>query len=454
MSHRRNRRVPLVVFLGWIGVLGSLSGLTTEAKGSEIRWLDDLEVARKFSVESGRPLLLHFWAPWCSPCKRMEQSTFVDPNVVRLLDEHYIPVKLNVDHPANKQFAEQHGIRGVPADLVVAPDGRILARSVQFLEATQYTTMLTQVVAMLQSSKMVQSPPMQPNPQLGVNQAVAAMPPQTPGFAPGSTAPGTTPNWGAPSAGNYPSYAANVPPQGAYGATLPSNPPFATEPQMPNPTPMQQSQLPPQQQPQVSQQPQVAQQPSFQPQASVPSQPVMPPQIPQTADSEPKPPSYGLEGYCPVELVQNERWAPGDLRYGAVHHGVTYLFAGPEQQAQFLANPERYAPANRGFDIVLTTEAGQDVPGKRQHGVFLVSKDKGQRQIYLFSSEATLKKFQDQMEMSSRQAAAQTSIPTQNVAPSQNMQQYPAQNESVAPPATTEQPTPEQAAKAKPWWYR
>ena len=95
----------------------------------------------------------------------------------------------------------------------------------------------------------------------------------------------------------------------------------------------------------------------------------------------------GLDGYCPVSLSEKQQWVVGDRRWGAIHRGRTYLFTGPEEQRRFFTDPDRYAPAVSGNDVVLATEQGQAVPGMREHGVFF-----GNR-VYLFSSEATLEKF-------------------------------------------------------------
>ncbi len=98
-------------------------------------------------------------------------------------------------------------------------------------------------------------------------------------------------------------------------------------------------------------------------------------------------PPLGLDGYCPVSLSETQRWVLGDRRWGAIHRERTYLFVGPEEQRRFFADPDRYAPAASGNDVVLATEQGQVVPGMRQHGVYFSNR------VYLFCSEATLEKF-------------------------------------------------------------
>lgn len=88
----------------------------------------------------------------------------------------------------------------------------------------------------------------------------------------------------------------------------------------------------------------------------------------------------GLEGYCPVTLVDHGTWAEGRVQWGVRHRGRTYLFAGAEQQQTFLANPDRYAPALSGDDPVLAMESGTSTPGQRRYGVTYQSR------MYLFAT--------------------------------------------------------------------
>lgn len=108
---------------------------------------------------------------------------------------------------------------------------------------------------------------------------------------------------------------------------------------------------------------------------------------PVTVKLPPGCPPLGLEGYCPVELVQAQTWSRGDVRHGAIHRGRTYLFASQEHQQAFLADPDRYAPALSGDDPVQVVDAGRAVTGSREYGGFYEGR------LYLFSSEDTLARF-------------------------------------------------------------
>lgn len=125
--------------------------------------------------------------------------------------------------------------------------------------------------------------------------------------------------------------------------------------------------------------------------AAYPSTPASPPAPATAAGSTQRPAApdpygvmpLGLEGYCPVSLVEKGAWVEGRAQWGARHRGRTYLFAGAEQQQAFLATPDRYAPALSGDDPVLACDSGRQVAGQRRFGVTYQSR------TYLFSSPET-----------------------------------------------------------------
>lgn len=116
------------------------------------------------------------------------------------------------------------------------------------------------------------------------------------------------------------------------------------------------------------------------------------PVSPPAPGSDPVPDPYGsmplgLEGYCPVTLVDRGAWSEGRAQWGARHRGRTYLFAGPDEQRTFLADPDRYAPALSGDDPVLALDRSSSTPGQRRYGVTYQSR------MYLFASPETRQAF-------------------------------------------------------------
>lgn len=71
-------------------------------------------------IESGRPVLVDFWAEWCSPCRRLAPT--VDALAVDF-DGRVTVGKLNVDE--NPNTAGRFSIRGIPT-LLLFKGGQIV----------------------------------------------------------------------------------------------------------------------------------------------------------------------------------------------------------------------------------------------------------------------------------------------------------------------------------------
>ena len=77
---------------------------------------------RQEVLNSDKPVLLDFWAPWCGPCR------MVVPLVEQIADERSdIKVgKVNIDEES--ELAREFGIMSIPT-LVVMKDGKVLRQA-------------------------------------------------------------------------------------------------------------------------------------------------------------------------------------------------------------------------------------------------------------------------------------------------------------------------------------
>ena len=69
----------------------------------EIHWmsLDDVQVAMK---KEPRKVWIDVYTGWCGWCKRMDKTTFEDPNVIKYMNEHIYAVKLDAEQKDDIRF--------------------------------------------------------------------------------------------------------------------------------------------------------------------------------------------------------------------------------------------------------------------------------------------------------------------------------------------------------------
>ena len=79
-------------------------------------------------------------------------------------------------------------------------------------------------------------------------------------------------------------------------------------------------------------------------------------------------PRIGLEGYCPVCILDANKWVKGSPEYQATYDGVTYHFPEEAIKEKFLANPAKYVPA-LGGDCIVCYASSRAVPGSVNHTV-------------------------------------------------------------------------------------
>lgn len=107
----------------------STSAYLREASGQAIEWHpwgpEPFELAKRWK----RPVLLDIGAAWCHWCHVMDEGTYSDPEVARLVNTNFVAVKVDrdenpeVDRRYQKQVGALTGEGGWPLTAFLSPDG-------------------------------------------------------------------------------------------------------------------------------------------------------------------------------------------------------------------------------------------------------------------------------------------------------------------------------------------
>ncbi len=125
-------------------LLASLA-IPSLAAAQEVQWRHDYNSARQEAEAKGLPLVLDFGTDNCFYCVKLDRETFTDPQVVRVLNERFIPLKIN----ASKEpvLAQRLQVQVYPTLILATREGKILDRIEGFRDAPQFHESLQRVLA-------------------------------------------------------------------------------------------------------------------------------------------------------------------------------------------------------------------------------------------------------------------------------------------------------------------
>ena len=396
------------------------------AVAGTVPWHRDLAQAKTASLISHRPVLVIFTSASTDSGATFEKTVVSTPEAAALLTACFEPVRIDVE--AEPSLARSMGVARLPAACVIDANDRLLAkfdcpdtpaafvaaagRAAQEAAAGRSPVAAEATTAIVQArsafTKPVEEPPVAPTtpPDQLTAATTAAAPAPEQQAAHEPTLPAAPPAWPAESASKpmtgdvAAAQTATQQPPAVGGRAVLEPAPAGTAPWLGGSANAATQSTKPAQEVADSAAPAAAKNPvsgfiaALQKPFAGFSKPAETKPAPgssttqtaaaPTAGADPYGSMpLGLEGYCPVTLIDKGSWVEGRAQWGARHRGRTYLFAGAEQQKAFLADPDRYAPALSGDDPVLACDQGRQVAGQRRYGVTYQSR------TYLFSSPET-----------------------------------------------------------------
>lgn len=86
------------------------------------------------AASSERPLLIDFAAEWCIPCRKMDHTTYVHPDVVREADRfHMVKADLTDENDTTAELMKKYEVKGVPTVILFSAHGDETRRMVGYV---------------------------------------------------------------------------------------------------------------------------------------------------------------------------------------------------------------------------------------------------------------------------------------------------------------------------------
>ena len=96
-------------------------------QGPGVNWrpysVELLQEAKKLN----KPVIIDFYADWCSPCRELEEITFHDAEIVKQAKQDFIMIKVDLtrkDNPVNELLLKEYEVKGVPTVVFLNGKGK------------------------------------------------------------------------------------------------------------------------------------------------------------------------------------------------------------------------------------------------------------------------------------------------------------------------------------------
>jgi len=119
-----------------------LPGTTNSERSNPVQWLDWSPEAFTRAANEHKPILLAISTSWCPCCAEMDRTSYADRTVAALINERFVPVRVDAD--ARPDVSDRYNLGGWPTTAFLTPTGEVLGGGT-YMPPARLSALLSQV---------------------------------------------------------------------------------------------------------------------------------------------------------------------------------------------------------------------------------------------------------------------------------------------------------------------
>ncbi len=108
-------------------------------------WEKDISFQNVLSKSSGQIILLDFETEWCGWCKKLDQNTYTDTDVINFANKHIISMKVDAEKGAGIELAKKYNVTGYPTIVFINNNGEEIDRIVGYKDPIPFLKELKRI---------------------------------------------------------------------------------------------------------------------------------------------------------------------------------------------------------------------------------------------------------------------------------------------------------------------
>ncbi len=127
--------IPVLLLVVLALLLTTAANCTTKKDESKVNWLYDWNETLGKAQNENKPIMIDFYADWCTPCKRLDSDTYSDEELGAFLNDNFVSLKSNVE---KSSLYNNYGIQYLPTIVFTSPEGIEIERMVGYRSPDQF----------------------------------------------------------------------------------------------------------------------------------------------------------------------------------------------------------------------------------------------------------------------------------------------------------------------------